>query len=304
MRNRFARTRGLDRSFGILLALAFGIVPLPAQSNEIARGDSAWASRAEGERAGRAQPDRIRDAVDFYESALDQRPESLEARWKLLRALHFAGDFGPSGEAAARSSFERAREVSEQGFALLADRVGSKVRLDALESEAMIVRLAANDVPPSDVARLYFWSAINWGAWSRTVGLLGAVRQGVANRLHRYVLITIALEPEYDEGGAFRLLGRLHAELPRVPFVSGWVDRDQALPLIERAYALAPANPGNRLLLALTLLDLAPERREEALALLDQVARLTPRPAMRIEDLAMRKQARERLRAGLVGEAA
>ena len=89
-----------------------------------------------------------------------------------------------------------------------------------------------------------------------------------------------------------------------MPFVSGWVDRDQALPLVERAYTLAPANPGNRLLLALTLLDLAPERRREALDLLDQVARLTPRPSMRIEDLAMRKEAQDRLRNGRVGEAA
>jgi hypothetical protein len=49
--------------------------------------------------------------------------------------------------------------------------------------------------------------------------------------------------------------------------------------------------------LALTLLDLAPERRAEALDLLDQVGRLTPRPSMRIEDLAMRREARERLTA-------
>jgi hypothetical protein len=79
-----------------------------------------------------------------------------------------------------------------------------------------------------------------------------------------------------------------------------WVDRDQAIPLIERAYALAPANPGNRLLLALFLLDLAPERRGEALGLLSQVAQLTPRPSMQIEDLAMQRQARERLSAASV----
>jgi hypothetical protein len=41
------------------------------------------------------------------------------------------------------------------------------------------------------------------------------------------------------------------------------------------------------------LLDLEPDRRAEARALLDQVARLTPRPSMRIEDLAMRQAARE-----------
>jgi hypothetical protein len=171
-----------------------------------------------------------------------------------------------------------------------------------MDPERIGSRLEAAGIPPSDVARLYFWSAINWGAWSRNAGLLSAVRQGVANRIHRYTLITIALEPAYDEGGAFRLLGRLHAELPRVPFVSGWIDRSESIPLLERAYAMAPENPGNRLLLALTLLDLAPERRSEALDLLKQVEGLTPRTSMRIEDLAMRREARELLAAKRVGE--
>jgi tetratricopeptide (TPR) repeat protein len=274
-----------------------GVASLGAHADDVARGDSAWASRAEGERGGRPQPGPILEAVSFYESALSARPESLEARWKLLRALHFAGDFAPAAEEDTRRIFERARDSAEKGLDLLAEAVGSDVRLEEMESEAIMGRLETADVSPSDVARLYFWAAINWGAWSRTAGLLSAVRQGAANRIHHYVLITIALEPDYDEGGAFRLLGRLHAELPRVPFVSGWVERDQALPLVERAYTLAPANPGNRLLLALTLLDLAPERRGEALDLLREVGRLSPRPSMRIEDLVMRAEARERLAA-------
>ena len=287
----------------VVLAAMVAIASLGAHADDVSRGDSAWASRAEGEREGRPQSAPILAAVSCYESALAASPGSLEARWKLLRALHFAGDFVAQEAQERRAIFDRAREVSDEGLDLLADRVGSEARLEEMEPEAIRARLEAKDVSPSDVARLYFWSAINWGAWSRDVGLLKAVRQGVANRLYRYTRITIALEPGYDEGGAFRLLGRLHAGLPRVPFVSGWVDRDQALPLIERAYALAPANPGNRLLLALTLLDLAPERRGEAIELLEQVGRLTPRPSMRIEDLAMRKEARERLGAGRVGEA-
>jgi hypothetical protein len=241
--------------------------------------------------------------VRSYESALAARPESLEARWKLLRALHFAGDFASQGEEERSRIFDRARDVSEKGLTLLAERVASGTRLEEMDSEQMPSRLDAAGVPANDAARLYFWSAINWAAWSRDAGLLSAVRRGVANRLHRYVLVTIALEPDYEDGGAFRLLGRLHAELPRVPFISGWVDRDQSVPLVERAYAIAPSNPGNRLLLALTLLDLAPERRGEALDLLRQVEGLAPRPSMRIEDLAMRREARERLTAARLGEA-
>jgi tetratricopeptide (TPR) repeat protein len=289
------------RLSGVVLASLFGFYSQVAHADEIARGDSAWARRAEGEREGRPLPGPIREAVSSYEDALSARPESLEARWKLLRALHFAGHFAARGEEESGRIFDHAREVSDQGLDLLAGGVGSGVRLDEMDPEEIRNRLAAADVSQRDVARLYFWSAINWGAWSRRAGLLSAVRQGVANRIHRYALITVALEPEYDEGGAFRLLGRLHAELPRVPFVSGWVDRQRSIPLLERAFAIAPANPGNRLLLALTLLDLAPERSSEALELLKQVERLTPRTSMRIEDLAMRREARERLSEGHAG---
>ena len=302
MRSRSSQTCAGGRVSGVVLASLFGFYSLAAHADEIARGDSAWTRRAEGEREGRPLPGPIREAVRSYESVLSARPGSLEARWKLLRALHFAGDFAAPGEEESRRIFDRTREVSEEGLDLLADGVGSRVRLEEMDPEEIRNRLATADVSPRDVARLYFWSAINWGAWSRNAGLLSAVRQGVANRIHRYTLVTIALEPEYEEGGAFRLLGRLHAELPRVPFVSGWVDREESIPLLERAYAVAPANPGNRLLLALTLLDLAPERHREALDLLKQVEGLTPRPSMRIEDLAMRSEARERLAAERVGE--
>ncbi|MCG8588222.1 MAG: hypothetical protein MJE66_02950 [Proteobacteria bacterium] len=288
--------RAPGRAICLLLAAAAFLAAPSVGADDVALGDAAWASRAEGESGGRPRPDRIFAAVGFYERALKAAPQDLEGRWKLLRALHFAGDFAVQGEE-VREVFGRAREVSTAGLALLEDRLGTAEPLEELGPEALRPRLDAAGVRTRDVARLYFWSAINWGAWSRTVGLLSAVRRGVANRVHRYTLMTLALEPDYDEGGAFRLLGRLHAELPRVPFVSGWVDRGQAVPLIERAYALAPANPGNRLLLGITLLDLAPDRSDEALALLDQVQQLTPRPTMRIEDLAIREQARERLRA-------
>jgi tetratricopeptide (TPR) repeat protein len=276
-----------------LLSAALALACLGSHTGELARGDAAWADRARGEREGRARSGPILAAVDHYRSALDAHPEDLEARWKLLRALHFAADFADPEAGERRALLQRAVEVSETGLDRLAERLGSERRLEERDPSRAPELLAAAGVSRSDVARLYFWSAIDWGAWSRSVGLLDAVRQGVANRLHRYTLLALALEPGYEDGGAFRLLGRLHAELPRVPFFSGWVDREQALPLIERAYALAPEHPGNRLLLALTLLDLAPERREEALALLAQVKDLSPRPSMRVEDLVVRAEARE-----------
>jgi len=279
----------------VVLIAVFAIACLGAYSDDVSRGDRAWERRSDGEHDGVPLTVPILDAVRCYERALAARPDSLEAHWKLLRALYFAGYFAEQEKPQRLSLFDRGREVSDKALDLLADRVAGGQRLEEFEPETLASRLESKGVSRTDVARLYFWAAINWGAWSRDVGLLNAVYQGVANRLHRYTLITIALEPEYFEGGAFRLLGRLHAELPRVPWISGWVDRSKAIPLVERAFEMAPAEPGNRLLLALTILDLAPERQREGIDLLQQVEALTPRPSMRIEDLAVRREARKRL---------
>jgi tetratricopeptide (TPR) repeat protein len=283
---RLARGRRVAIALGTLVVCVAATAP-------VERGDAAWRARALDARDGTPRLEPIERAIRAYEQALVAAPRDLAVRWKLLRALHFAGAFAAPTEAEARGFYERALDVAEVGLDGLAERAGAGERLDTLDAAAVAARVDRAGLARGDVARLHFWAALHWGAWSRTVGLLSAVRQGVAGRLYRYTTLALELEPGYDEGGALRLLGRLHAELPRVPWLTSWVDRDAAVPLVTRAYEMAPENPGNRLLLALTLLDLEPDRRAEARALLDQVARLTPRPSMRIEDLAMRQAARE-----------
>jgi tetratricopeptide (TPR) repeat protein len=287
--------RKFSRSSRLAWVLLIGFACVAAQVDPATRGDAAWARRGEGEEAGRAVPDQILEAISAYEAALTASPHDSTTRWKLLRALHFAGDFTTASNADRLAYFDRAREVSGAGLGQLSRTGLSQNQLLGIDPDVLAARLEAANLQRNDVARLYFWTAINWAAWAREVGVIGAVRKGVANRLHDYVRVTLALEPDYDEGAAYRLLGGLHTELPRIPFFSSWVDRGEAIPTIERAYGLAPENPGNRLLLAVALIELAPERRQEAIGLLVQVQELTPRENLRIEDLAMREEAREHL---------
>jgi len=277
---------------GLLIGVGFA-----AQAGAMQAGDAAWRDRAEGAVEGRPQREPIFDSIRAYEQALAADPSDLEARWKLLRSLHFAGEFTLRDEVEQQALFERARNTAEAGLDRLAERLGGSERFEQASDAARGERLAATGTNPEDVARLYFWSAINWGAWSRTVGILTAVRTGVANRVYGYASIAAELEPGYEEGGAFRLLGSLHAGLPRIPFLTGWVDRDESIRLLAHAYDMAPSHPGNALLLADTLLEVEPERREEAIALLAGIDSLPVREDMRVEDFAIREQARERLAA-------
>ncbi|MBW2422708.1 MAG: hypothetical protein JRG86_00570 [Deltaproteobacteria bacterium] len=244
-----------------------------AGHTSITEGDRAWAARAETLDQERADPARIQEAIAHYRAATESDPDALEPGWKLLRALHYAIDFTtlPDDEKDARM-----REAVD-----LARAWGERT------SDAA--------APRADVARMLFWSAIAWGTRAQRVGLLTIVREGVATRMHDDALRSLELDPSVDRGGALRLLSRLHATLPRVPFVSGWVDRKRALLLAERGYALDPEHPGNRLVLALVLLEREPSRRDEARALLESVAEAEPRADALVEDLRIREQARDEL---------
>jgi hypothetical protein len=259
------------------------------------RGDAAWSRRADGSVRERAEPAIVAEAIAGYEAAIVAAPRSLEPRWKLLRALWFAGDFASADPDAGRASYERALEQSELAFDTLAERVGGRAVLDEATPESLAARLAPSD--RRDAAALYFWSAVNLGAWARLAGLLQAVRAGAANELRVRTERSVALDPGLEGGGAIRLLSRLHSMLPRVPLLSPWVDHAQALPLAERAAAQYPEHPGNAYLLGLTLLDHAPQRRAEAITLLERTAALEPRADHVIEDRAIAAGARERLEA-------
>ena len=286
-----ARTRRI-LGFATTALVAFAASRCDA-TPELARADAEWAGRAEGQIDAKARPEPIRAAVAGYREAVAAAPESLEAQWKLQRALWFAGDFATPDPEKARAIHEEAIEAAEAAYAVLARRVGGVDALASASPESLAAALSPAD--RSDAAHLYFWSAVNLGAWSRLAGLLRAVRAGVANRLHEATLRSIALDPDVEQGGAIRLLSRLHSELPRVPLLSGWVDHARAIPLAERALDEYPAHPGNTYLLGLALLSHSPERRAEALLLVERTANLEPRVDHLVEDEAIRIAAREQL---------
>jgi hypothetical protein len=256
--------------------------------------DAAYARRSEGHRGERAALEAARFAVRAAEAAAKASPGDIALRWREVRALHYLGEFATPGERAQREVFARATARGEEALARLKDRLAG-AQLDALAPEARRARLAQGGVAAHDAGELYFWTAVAVGAWSQKTGLLDAVRSGVTDRLDRYTRVAIDLAPSAYDGGPYRLWARMHTTLPRVPLLTSWVDRKLALPAAERALAIAPHNPGNQVLLAMTLQDLAPKRAGEARAILERITALTPRPGFEVEDEAVRKLARERL---------
>jgi len=233
----------------------------------VAAGDDWFARRAEGApapEAGRAAPGPIGRAIEAYADAVAAEPTNLEAHWKLLRALYYQGEHVAEGAEARREVFDRGRLAAEEALGRLAARAGGRELLDALDPEDRAGRLGA--IP--EAAPTYFWAAVHWGLWGDAFGRLAAARQGVAGTIRDYAETARALDESYENGGPHRILGRLHALAPKIPFFTGWIDRDRAVAELRRALALGPDEPLNRLYLAEALLEHRPERRAEALELL------------------------------------
>ena len=258
--------------FPLLLAIA---VPLSAQTGA---GDAAWARRAEGRQGDRAAPGQIDQAIAAYERAVREQPDNLEAYWKLLRALHYKGDYAVHTAEGQQKVFGRGREVFEAALERLGRRAGKKL----------------DDLPPAEVAKLvsnipeaphiFLWGGIHWGLWGEAFGRMAAARQGVGEKIRRNGEITVALDERFDKAGGHRLLGRLHTLAPRIPFVTGWVDREKAVSHLRRAVALAPEDLYNQVYLADALLQHQPGKEAEARQILRAALQKKPDPARLVED--------------------
>ncbi|HEY9422496.1 MAG TPA: hypothetical protein VIW92_13855, partial [Thermoanaerobaculia bacterium] len=134
------------------------------------------------------------------------------------------------------------------------------------------------DAPP-----ILLWAAAHWGLWGDVFGRMAAARQGVGDKVRRYSEILIALDERYEDAAGHRILGRLHTLAPKVPFVTGWVDRDKAVAELRRAVALGPDNLDNHLFLAEALLEHFSEKAAEAREILRRLTARQPASGMVIE---------------------
>lgn len=270
-----------------LLTVAFGP---PAAAKDLVRcgaattwqaameqGQTAFAQRAKdavGFQAPRAPAAR---AVDCFRHAVTLAPQRFESRIELLRALFFQGEYAARTDAERRAIFLEGRDLFEASLDQLSRDLGVDLRTQPANQVARALETRPEAQP------LFFFGAMHWGLWADYFGNVAALRSGVAKKLRQLAEVCLALTPDIDSAGGHRLVGQLHAKIPRLVFVSMWIDRERGLQELERAAQLGPENPLNLTFLAEALAELAGDR-ERARALLEQVIRRQPRPDHLVED--------------------
>lgn len=247
--------------------------------------DAHFARRASTVTPGFADRRETDAAIDLYRKAVAASPRDMVLLGKLLRALHFRGAY-------AGASIEEKKAIFEEGRAL------GQAAVDRLEAEAK----AARGVTRIEALRrvrgapgLYLWTAGHWGEWALVRGKFAAAKSGLAGRVRDLAQTVIDLDPAFDDAAGYRILGRLHSEAPKIPFITGWVSHSKGIEFLRRSLEAAPAHPVTLYFLAEALLEHRKDSRDEALRLLELCAATPPRAALALEDARYVQMARTRL---------
>ncbi len=261
--------------------LALAPTPSPATTAElIATGDAAWSRRSTGHQGSRAAAEPIQEAIEAYRQALEQDPQDLEARWKFLRALYFKGEFVLTDKDARLSLFETGREIADIGRRQVEAEFDLPKDSLKMDPEEVAEAIGKNNL----VAEIYFWSSTHWGLWGRYRGKIAAARQGVAGKIRDLAQIVILLDDQIENGGGHRVLGRLHSEAPKIPFITGWIDHDLSIRELRRAHEIAPHDKLTLYFLADALAKYQKGGEPEALEILRDLVASEPDPVWLVED--------------------
>ena len=256
--------------FVILLpVLLFITVPLVA-CDYIVKADSLFELRDRdfNEEKLLADSARINRAIALYKTAINDSicaEYKKDAIWKLLQALYFKGNFTTHNKSEKKEIFTEGIEIGEK----------------------------YKDEFPQSV-EVHCWLGIIWGYWGEVHSALSAARKGVPKKVKYYAKKTIELDDKYLDAGGYRMLGRLHFMVPKIPLLLSWPSKEKSQQFLEQAYQIAPDNLLNKLYLAEVLFSR--DYKDRAFDLLHEIVDMNCIKHGLVVDAWIKKQADEFLK--------
>lgn len=277
-------------------SLCFIVVSLVAVSSfgQVADGDQFWSMRSEGHQGAKARATNIDSAIAAYQRAVSQNPNDLEARWKLLRAIRFKGQHVASGKEEKKNVYAQATKAGESAMTVLNRMLSARGLKSVTKASEKQVADAARAVPHA--GNVVYWDAVAWGEWALVFGKMAAVKQGVADRIKRESTIVMMMDPKIEQGGGARVLGRLHNQTPRVPFITGWASDKEAVKYLNQSLAQDPENKITRVFLAEAMYANDKSTKSKAVEILRHVISSPNDPDYVVEHFGAQDDARELLK--------
>ncbi|MGZ5440902.1 MAG: hypothetical protein ACXW5U_11635 [Thermoanaerobaculia bacterium] len=270
----------------ILTVLLLLTAPALAQ---VADGDRHYASRADAASGARAKAEPIDAAIAAYQRALAADPNDIDAHWKLLRAYRYKGAYVAATSEQKKQIYGVAKVAGEKALAVVKARLGT----NAKSTEKQVAE-AARKVPGS--GEVFLWDAVNWGEWALAYGKMAAARQGAADRIKRGATIASLVDPRMEGGAPSRILGRLHDQTPRIPFITGWASSKEAVRFLNESLKIDPTNKLTLVFLAEATVSHDGSKKPQAMQMLRTVVSTPGHPEFIVEDAAAIDDAKALLR--------
>jgi len=248
------------------MATLLGILVATAATAQVPDGDQHWNARAEGSQNGRARADQINAAIAAYQKAVTADPNDLDPRWKLLRALRFKGAYVAATNDEKKQIYAQAKRSGDEAMKVLDKRLAAKgINSPSKASEKQVAE-AAKTI--SGAPEIFLWDSINWGEWALAYGKFAAAREGAADRIRREATIANLVDPKLEGGSPSRVLGRLHDQTPRIPFLTGWASSRDAVRFLNDSLKIDPANKITIVFLAEAMVNNNSDARPQAVQML------------------------------------
>jgi tetratricopeptide (TPR) repeat protein len=193
--------------------------------------DKAWANRESMN--GQS------DILNFVNEA-SKVPDNFDVAWRVARLVYYIGNFG-SGK-----NLSKAEQVKLFQYGFEAGKLAKNLEPKRVEG--------------------YYWYATNLGSYGLAKGILSALSNAKDGR--NALLEAALIDPTYQWGGPYRILGRYYQE---VPSVISFGDKKKALEYYNKAIAIDPNFRLNLIYLGILQKDLG--EKEVALSLFEQAGK-------------------------------
>ena len=226
--------------FNFILSLSF----ISGQSN-LKEGIISYNKRHEACIEDRAHPAQISNAITYFEKALNNEIDKKAASIYLLKSYYFKAKFAENDKSLKKMIFEKGKEL------------GSNL---------------IEEFPESVECR--YWYLVNLGSWAEEYGIFAAAKEGVADQMKFHSEKIIELDPKYEQGAGYLLLGAVHYKAPYIPFILSWPNNRDAIKYLQLALDTGDAEIAQMVYLSQALYK--GKKKDEAISLLGKAMKTVP----------------------------
>ena len=248
----------------LLIIFCLSMMIVSAKAGGMNEGVDLYSKRQEGSKGTLASNENIDKAIEQFSTALLSPESEKDAALYLLKSYYYKAEFAVQNK-------EEKKKIFNEGKAL-----GEKY---------------IEKYPTSPEFR--YWYLVNLGSWAQVYGILTAAREGVSDLMKTHSEKIIELDPEYQNGGGYFMLGAVHFKSPYIPFLLSWPDNDDAIKYLQLSVDTGNAEMNQKNYLAQALSK--DGRDKKARALLEEVLNTEPSITTLVEDLDDIEEARQLL---------